>query len=538
VESSGVREADPIEAGLAAMRAADWSAARGHFERAVSDDPTPEALEGLSQAAWWDGDEEVTFEMRERAYRAYRQAGNARGAARMAMSIGADHLDFRGDNTVAAAWLARVPALVDEPCPELAATLLFEADIATVAEADHATAERKAREALASARELGDPGVEAVALAVLGSALIARGEAEEGLRLIDQSAGIALGEEFEEPAYPGWALCHTVTACANVGDFDRAHHWCQAMQRWVASWRARQFFGICRTAYGHVLATQGQWPDAEDELQSAIDDLRATRPVLAAPSSVRLGELRVRQGRREEGRQLFEAALPMPQAVLCIGELDLDAGDAAGAADAAERVLRRLDDESLIDRVPALELLARARAATADHAGAAAAAEEVERAGARFATPYMRGRAQALRAHVLTAAEDHDGARRAAEDAVDLFGECSAPYEAAQARIVLAQSLKALGRAERAQAEGEAAREALTRLGADAEARRATDAELSPRELEILRLIAAGLNDAEIAERLFLSRHTVHRHGANVRAKLRTPSRAAAVAEATRLQLL
>jgi ATP/maltotriose-dependent transcriptional regulator MalT len=527
-----------MAAGLAAMQEADWSEARRQFERAVDADATPEALECLGQALWWEGDEDAIFETRERAYRAYREAGDGRGAARMAMSIGADYHDFRGDHAVAAAWLARVPTLVDEPCPELGYTLLFEADIAAQADADQPEAERKAREALEYGRELGDAGVEMVALAVLGTALVARGEVAEGLRLIDESAGLALGEEFEDPAYPGWALCHTVTACANVGDFDRAGQWCRAMQRWTASWRARQFFGICRTAYGHVLATHGRWPDAEEELTSAIDDLRMTRPALAAPGSVRLGELRVRQGRVDEARAMFEAALPFPHAVLCLGELDLEAGDTAAAADAADRVLRRLEEGSLIERIPALELLARARAGAGDAAGAGAAADEIEAAAARLGTPYMRGRGRALRAQVLAAAGDDDGARRAAEDAVDLFGECSAPYEAARARLLLADALKASGRAERAAAEAEAAREVLASLGATLEARRAGDAELSPRELEILKLVAEGMNDAEIAERLFLSRHTIHRHVANVRAKLRTPSRAAAVAEATRLGLL
>ena len=61
---------------------------------------------------------------------------------------------------------------------------------------------------------------------------------------------------------------------------------------------------------------------------------------------------------------------------------------------------------------------------------------------------------------------------------------------------------------------------------------------LSDRELEVLRLVAAGLNDTEIAERLVLSPHTVHRHVANVRTKLRQPSRAAAVAQAGRLGLI
>ena len=56
---------------------------------------------------------------------------------------------------------------------------------------------------------------------------------------------------------------------------------------------------------------------------------------------------------------------------------------------------------------------------------------------------------------------------------------------------------------------------------------------LSPRELEVLRLVAEGLADREIARRLSLSPHTVHRHLANVRSKLDLPSRAAATAYAS-----
>jgi DNA-binding CsgD family transcriptional regulator len=61
---------------------------------------------------------------------------------------------------------------------------------------------------------------------------------------------------------------------------------------------------------------------------------------------------------------------------------------------------------------------------------------------------------------------------------------------------------------------------------------------LSAREQEVLRLIADGLSDADIAERLIVSPHTVHRHVANIRVKLRLPSRAAAVAYAARAGLL
>jgi DNA-binding NarL/FixJ family response regulator len=229
---------------------------------------------------------------------------------------------------------------------------------------------------------------------------------------------------------------------------------------------------------------------------------------------------------------LFEAALPLPAAIVALGELDLASGDVPAAADAADRALRRLGDASVLDRLPALELLTRARAAGGDGAGAAAAAEQVECQVARLATPYMRGRGRLVRAEVLLTGGDHSGARQAAEDAADLFAACSAPYEAAQARMLLSEALKALGRPERARAEAHAAGEAFALLGTRGP-RPSASHELSPREVDILRLVARGLGDARIAERLFLSPHTVHRHVANIRTKLGVSSRAAAVAHAT-----
>jgi DNA-binding CsgD family transcriptional regulator len=310
------------------------------------------------------------------------------------------------------------------------------------------------------------------------------------------------------------------------------------LHAWSTTWRARHFFGICRTAYGGVLTTRGDWPSAEEELVSAMEDLRATRPALAGPAAVRLGELRVRQGAIAEARALFEAALPLPHAVAALGELALAAGDATAAADAADRVLRRRAETSVLDRFPALELLARARAAAGDAPGASAAAAEVEREAARLATPYMRGRSRLVRADVLSTADDQEGARQAAEDAGDLFTACSAPYEAARAGMVLSSALEALGRGDQAAAQARAAREAFALLGVRPERRGDPAADLSPREVEILRLVAEGLGDAEIAERLFLSPHTVHRHVANIRTRLRAPSRAAAVAHATRSGML
>jgi ATP/maltotriose-dependent transcriptional regulator MalT len=538
--STPVSGTDALAAGRVALGRADWDEAQARFEQAVEVGDDPEAWEGLSRAAWWQGDQATTLDARERAYRGYRRAGDPCGAARMAMWLGSDHLDFRGDDAVASAWLQRGRALLRDhaPCAEAGYITLLEADIALLAHSDPAGSERLAREALELARDIGDAGVEVVALALLGSALIASGAAGEGLRRLDECAALAVGEEFAETAAPGWALCHTVSACADVGDFARAAQWCRALHTWSAVWQARHFFGICRTAYGEVLATGGDWPSAEQELLSALEDLRTTRPALAAPTAVRLGRLRMRQGDLAEARTLFEGALPLPHAIVALGELDLVSGDATAAADAADRVLRRLGDASALDRFPALELLARARAAAGNAEGANGATAKLEREAAGLGTPYMRGRACLVSANVMLAAGDHDGARQAAEDAADLFTGCSAPFEAAEARLLLSGALEALGRAERAEAEARAAREALALLGARGDHARPAGEELSPREVDILRLVAQGLGDAQIADRLFLSPHTVHRHVANVRTKLRVPSRAAAVAQATRQGLL
>jgi ATP/maltotriose-dependent transcriptional regulator MalT len=263
---------------------------------------------------------------------------------------------------------------------------------------------------------------------------------------------------------------------------------------------------------------------------------------------VRLAELRARQGRVEEARALYERA--GPSGVLGLGELALYAGEAADAADAAERVLRRLPAADVLGRVPALELLARARADQGEHEVARDAYEDLERASGLLGTAYLLGRLRLVAAHLAHARGDFDEARRAAEDAVDRLTDAAAPYDAAVARLWLARALLGLRREESAAAAARAARDAFAALGAvrelgSAEALLAGGregevdlGELSPREVEVVRLVAQGLGDAEIAARLVLSPHTVHRHVANVRTKLRLPSRTAAVAYAARAGLL
>ena len=533
---------DTLAAAYEALRTREWAEARARFEVAVQDAPSGEAWEGLGWTGYWLSDEQLTLDARERAYRAYRAEGDPVGAGRVATWLASDHLEFRGDDAVARGWLERAHRLLDDVVPELEDhgwLALHEGSYEMNVSGDLDRASELARRAAGVGRELGPPDLEAVGLALEGFTHVRRGRVEAGMRLLDEASAIARGEELRLPIAQGWALCYLISACEGVGDFPRAAQWCQAVRGLAEDWGGRQLVGICRSAYGNVLATNGDWEAAELELTGAVGDLQRSRPGMAAGGLARLGELRARQGRLDEARALFTQAGSHLRALVGLGLLALEAGDPAGAADGAERALRRAPAASLLDRLPALDLLVRARAAQGELAAAAETSAELERAAAEFDTPYVRGRARLAAGRLAAARPDHESARRAFEDAVDLLVEAGAAYEAALARLELAGALKALGRDEAAAAEEQAGATELARLGARVPTaeRRALN-ELTPRELEILRLVAQGLNDAEIAERLVLSHHTVHRHVANVRTTLRLPSRTAAVAYAARAGLL
>ena len=550
-------DANPREAGQAALSRAAWDEARGHFEAAVAaEEDSGAAWEGLGWAAWWLGDSETTISARERGFRAYRQAEDPRGAARIAAWLANDAIDFRGEYAVAAGWLERSRRLLaDDPrCLEYGWLLFFDAYHSLKLNGDIEGSIERGRQTAALGAELGVADLEALGLAVEGDALVTAGAIEEGMRCLDAAGGLATAEEFEEPLVtPGFTQCILIAACEKAGDFGRVTQWCEAMRATGEELNCRHVIGVCRSAYGNVLTARGEWPRAEVELTDSLGELEATRPGLAPAGLVRLGELRVRQGRAEEARELFERAGSDPLALTGLGALALQEGDARDAAETAERILRR--PAGPLDQVPALELLARARARLGEFDAAGAALARLEGIVAGRRTPYLTGRSRLIAGELGLAEGKVEDARRVLEDAVDLFLESSAPYETALARLDLATALAALGRTEASAREASAARDSFAELGASADAERAElvargeaapaadggatpPGELTPREQEVLRLVAQGLGDAEIAAQLVVSPHTVHRHVANVRTKLRLPSRAAAVAYAAREGLI
>ncbi len=545
---------DRAEAGRAALSRGAWSQARSLLEAAVEAGDDPEVLEDLSWAAWWLEDVPGCLDARERAYHGYREAGHVRAAARMALWLGDDHVEFRGAHAVAGGWFARAARLLEslEPCAEHGWLAVFEAH-AALDRHEHVEARRLAEQARELGRRQDAVDLEMFAVATEGVIRVRQGDIAEGLRCLDEAAVAALSGEYENLAPAAWACCLVMSSCELVRDYERAAQWCRQVEAFSERMDARFLRGVCRTHHGVVRAWEGDWDTAQREIVGALEALGDERPSWRADALVRLGELRRRQGRLDEAVSLFEQAEGHPLGLRGMAAVHLDRGEAPAARDLLERALRRLPVTGGIERADVIELLVRVLADLDEFDAAAVRLEELRTIAASVATTPLRAAVDTCEGLLAAAAGDHERARDRFEDAVDRLTRGGAPVEAAGARVGLAEALLALGREQTARREAgvalqvlgdldvrerERARAVLAALDEPAGHGPSTDHVLTPRQVEVLRLVARGLSDQQIADELVLSPHTVHRHIANIYTRLGSSSRPEAVASGARLGLL
>jgi LuxR family transcriptional regulator, maltose regulon positive regulatory protein len=535
-----------VRAGKTALSECSWAQARAAFERAAQAGAGPEALEGLAQAAFFLDQPDLAVNAHERAYAGYRAADRAVDAARVAIALAWEYRAYRGEPAVSDGWLGRARRLLEGfgPTRESGWLALREASFALPG--NPGLARERSAEAESLARQLGDIDLEMTASALMGLALVSQGEIAAGMARLDEATAAATAGEMSDPVAIGFSCCYLIFACERVRDLDRAAQWCQRLAAISADQNVRALRAVCRAHYGSVLMLRGEWDQAEVELTEAAAVLART-PREGADAFARLGELRRRQGRSDEALGLIRQAEHHPIAILCRAALALEGGDRAAAVDGATRHLRSVGG-AIVERVPALELLAEASGQAGHTDEAMAAARELRSIANRVATDPLLGAARHAEGCAHSAAGDWGAAREAFEDAVGLFASSGLPFESGRAQVALACSLRALGRKQAALAEFDRADEAFLRLGAAAEERRTRQLRagvqpkghmrLSPREQEVLRLVGQGRTNAEIAATLVLSEHTVHRHMANILAKLGTSSRTAAAATALEQNLL
>jgi DNA-binding NarL/FixJ family response regulator len=541
--------------GAAALGRGAWEVAREAFESAIREKETAPALEGLGLAAWWLDLADLVFESRERAYRLFLDAEDHAAAARVAIWLAWDCWAFRGENHVANGWLQRARRLLDgmPDCVERAWLECREGSLALLEEGDPDRAHAHAVEGIRVARLAGSIDFEMLGRAVSGLALVASGAVAEGLRALDEVNAAVVAGEMKDLVAIGLSCCYMISACDRVRDYDRAYQWCTRLKAFCAKWGLRPLFAVCRTQYASICMWRGTWLEAEEELLAATEELAASRPAMTADGIVRLAELRRRQGRLVEAASLFEQAGAHPLAMLGQAELAFDRGDMRHAAAEAARYLRRVMPHNRSDREAGLDLVVRGLIGLGDVEGARTALAELEALADLVGTTSFKAAAGLAAGRVALAEGDNDRARRRLEDAVDDYRQSGATYELARARIELARALAAAGQSDGALQEAQSAADLLVELKAELELSRARvlirslakvngnrsdPGGLTVREIEVLRLVAGGSNNAQIAEQLFVSEHTVHRHIANIFGKLDVSSRAAAVAQGVRRGIL
>jgi LuxR family transcriptional regulator, maltose regulon positive regulatory protein len=545
--------------GWAALGNGDWEGASASFQESLLQGETPEALEGIGWAGQMLNDDRLTFEARERAYRLYLERGDKGSAARLGAWLAADHLLFRGEPAVANGWLQRAHSLIDhlEPGVNHGWLAIHEGHIAVALDEDTGKARRLAEHAVELGRKFGAPKLEMLGLGLEGRALVSEGELEQGMRRLDEATTVALAGEASLLYCVAWACCYLISACERVRDYERAAQWCARVGEFCGQ-HDIFLLNTCRAHYASVLSWQGRWEEAESQLSAAVGGLQSSRPPMVGEALARLGELRRRQGRAAEAEDLFARSETHTLSLLGRAALALDREQPSEAAELADRYLKRFSGPGRVERSAGLELAIRALARLGEDDGATDALNELREIAARARTRPILAALRSSEGTLAVARGDHDAARRSFEDALDLLAACDAPFETGCVRLDLAATLSALGRSDQARREVEAAIADFRAIGANWERARAETmlakldktiatvrpeivdgplSGLSRRELEVLGLVAEGLTNRDIAERLVLREHTVNRHVANILRKLGLTSRAAAASVAGRYGL-
>ena len=490
----------------------------------------------------------------ERAYRDFQLRNLPRRAAMAATMLGRIQFEMFDDKVVGRAWLARALRLLEreEPCVEKGYVLvgLFGAYVDNVDDL-----EVSASTALDIAHRFQDRDLECKALGDSGLALVSMGRVRDGMARLDEAFTMILGGDCTNPAVINQVACSLISACERCGDVPRAAAWLRFIESSVPAageGPAVHLFAHCWAAFGSLLCHVGRWQDAETALRMALAKGEASYRFLKVTTRATLADLWIYQGRLEEAARLIDETMDRveimgPRARLYLAQEKYDL-----AAAVARQALRQLSGDQLraaslllvlveaelgggkISAAEAAALQLQHMAESAEVAAAAAQAavalgktamakEESELAVQRFAAglvtlgdsyPLLRARLHLELARAYASNAQAETILNA-EAALSIYQRLGAP-EAGQA----AELLKAQGRTVTVASPPPTAMDVLSR-----------------REREVLPLLAQGLSNPAIAQRLVISPKTVEHHVSNILSKLGLRNRAEAAAFAASFRI-
>jgi DNA-binding CsgD family transcriptional regulator len=529
-----------LEQGRRAYKGSAWAAAYQSLLNADEDPPLgADDVELLATSAYMLGNEDEWMQLLERAFHGHSEVGRAQRAARCAFWVGI-HLALRGEMGPATGWLGRAQRLLDreeEECVEHG-YLLMPVAFQHESEGDWEGAAATAAAAAEIGQRFADPDLVALAVLTQGEILIRYGSAKEGLALLDEAMVAVTAGELS-PIATGIVYCSVIMACEDVYELRRAQEWTAALTRWCEQQPdLRAFTGRCHVHRAQLLRLQGAWPDALEEAQ------RAGRRSAEAMNQASQGKACYLQGEVHRLLGEFSEAEAAYREASALG-LEPQPGSALlrlaqGNADAAAAAIRRVTGETTqrLKRASLLPAHAEIMLAVGELDEARNACAELEEICAECDSELLRAMLAHARGAVQLATGDPSAALVTLRQAFNAWQELEAPYEAARTRVLIGQACRGHGDEDAFELELDLARSAFAQLGATPDvasvdaliggAEQGDAYGLTTRELEVLRLVATGTSNKEIASALVISEHTVARHVHNIFIKLGVQSRTAA----------
>ena len=505
-------------------------------------------LDRLAWAAALAGHNDVYLASLERLHDLRAASGDVCGAARAAFWLGLRLLTL-GEMGRATGWLARAEHLVEnEPdCVERGYLLIPRGYAALFRRNAAAEACDAARQATEIGDRLGDPDLANLARMLHGQARAALGDHEAGLALLDESM-LAATRGLLSPLVTGIVYCAVIGCCQRLYAIDRAREWTAALDAWCRSQpQMVAFSGACLVHRSEILQMQGAWQEAIDEARRATEGfVGAAVPDGVGSAFYQQGEILRLRGEFDAAESAYRNASQHgrePQPGLAL--LRLARGQAAAAAAAIRQVVASAPDRHARTRYlpAAVEILL----AAGDMAGAEEAVRGLEEVASREPNEILDALASHAQGSLRHARGDAQAALEPLRRAFSTWQRVGAPYLAARLRAQIAAVLSDLGDEEGAELEREAARAVFRDLGAASDLGHLKAARpspsghpfgLTPREMEVLRLVASGRTNRAISQELFLSEKTIDRHVSNIFSKLDVPTRAAATAFAYQHKLV